>query len=114
MAIMRNISSSRHISDALAPPGQKLLQLLAERGMTQQELAERLGMAAKTVNEIVRGKAPLTPDTALALERALGVPAGFWNRLQAAYQESLARQRDKERLAEAQTWLQEFPLREML
>ena len=100
--------------DKVSAPGETLLEVLEDRGTTQQELAERLGMAPKTVNEIIKGKAPLTHDTALALERVLGLSAGFWNRLEAAYQESLARQRDRERLAQAQDWLRSFPIKQMV
>jgi len=100
--------------DTNSAPGETLSAVLEDRGMTQQELAERLGMAPKTINEIIKGKAPLTPDTALALERVIGIEAGFWNRLEASHQEFLARRRDRERLAKAEEWLHEFPIEEMI
>ena len=43
------------------------------------------GMWAKSfprLNEIIHGKRPVTPDTALRLERVLGMPADFWLGLQ--------------------------------
>jgi DNA-binding XRE family transcriptional regulator len=46
--------------------------------MTQAELASRLGRPRKTVNEIIKGKAALEPETALQLESVLGTPAAFW------------------------------------
>ncbi|MBF0475371.1 MAG: HigA family addiction module antidote protein [Deltaproteobacteria bacterium] len=67
--------------------------------ITQAELATRTGLTKKTINEIVRGKSPITPDTALKLERTLGRPAHFWSNLERQYQE------DKMRLA-AQARLQ--------
>lgn len=57
-------------------------EFLAPRGMTQVELAERLGVSLQRVNELVRGKRGLTPDTALRLERLFGVDARQWLDLQ--------------------------------
>ncbi len=61
--------------------------------MSQSELARRMGRPVKTINEIVNGKAAITPDTALQLELTLGISATFWNNLEAAYREHLARER---------------------
>jgi addiction module HigA family antidote len=95
--------------DEVTAPGETLEEILADRRMTQTELADRLGMAQKTVNEIIRGKAPLTQETALALESVLGIPASFWNRYEAAYRESLARRAGASRLVSATEWLAKTP-----
>jgi len=44
----------------------------------------------KTINEIVNGKAAITPDTAIVLELTLGISASFWNQLEINYREHLA------------------------
>jgi addiction module HigA family antidote len=44
--------------------------------------AVRLEVSFPRLNEIVRGRRSVTPDTALRLERVLGMPAGFWLGLQ--------------------------------
>jgi len=111
---MSNIQKNEYIPGAFSAPGDTLSEVLADRGMTQQDLADRTGLAPKTINEIIKGKAPLTPNTAFALGRVLGVSEDFWNRLETAHQESLARQRDRERLAQAQEWLKTFPIKEMI
>jgi addiction module HigA family antidote len=72
-------------------PGETLLETLETLGITQEELAERTGCLLKTINEIVLGKAAILADTALQLERALGVPATFWNNAQCNYEARLAR-----------------------
>jgi addiction module HigA family antidote len=59
--------------------------------MTQAELAERAGKPEKTISEIISGKAAITPETALQLERVLGVPASFWNNLESHDRQALAR-----------------------
>ena len=50
--------------------------------ITQSELAERLRVSFPRLNEIVRGKRGVTPDTALRLERVVGMSADFWLGLQ--------------------------------
>lgn len=72
-------------------PGETLKETLESIGMTQVELSQRTGRPKKTINEIIKGKAALTPETAIQLERVLGVPASFWNNLERNYQETLAR-----------------------
>ena len=69
----------------VSPPGETLLEILEERGISQADLAEGTGCPRKTINEIIKGKAAITPETALQLERVLGVPASFWNAREAQY-----------------------------
>jgi antitoxin HigA-1 len=67
-------------------PGEMLLaEFLKPLGMTQVELAERIGVSLQRVNEIVKGKRGVTPDTALRLERLFGMEAQFWLNLQLAW-----------------------------
>ncbi|CAN5863488.1 HigA family addiction module antitoxin [soil metagenome] len=58
---------------------------LPELGLTQQELAERLHVSFRRVNEILNGKRPVTLDTALRLGRLFGQSPAFWMNLQLAY-----------------------------
>jgi antitoxin HigA-1 len=50
--------------------------------VSQSAFAVRLGISSPRLNEIIRGKRGVTPDTALRLERVLGMPAEFWLGLQ--------------------------------
>jgi addiction module HigA family antidote len=84
--------------DYVSPPGETLLETLEVLRMSQAELAGRTGKALKTINEIVKGKAPITPETALQLERVLGVPARFWNNRERRYREFQAQVREREYL----------------
>ena len=63
-------------------PGETLAETLDELGMSQAELAHRMGCPLKTINQIIHGKASITADTALQLEQVTGVPASFWNSAQ--------------------------------
>lgn len=100
--------------DYAVPPGETLQEELTSRGMTQVELADRTGMAKKTINEIIKGKAPITPDTALKFEHVFGLPAHFWNALEQNYQETKARLAEQDRLKADLEWLRRFPVREMI
>ena len=69
-------------SDLAIPPGETLADEIAARGMSQTELAARLERPVQVVNEIVHGKKAITDDTALGLEKVLGIPAAFWVNLE--------------------------------
>ena len=53
--------------------------------MTPAELARRCGRSAKLISEIVAGKAPIEPRTALQLEKVLGVDAAIWLGIETDY-----------------------------
>ncbi|HEX8597367.1 MAG TPA: HigA family addiction module antitoxin [Chloroflexia bacterium] len=111
---MNEMIENRYIPNSVAPPGETLEEELEALGMTQAELAERTGRPKKTINEIIQGKAAITPETALQLEQVLGIPASFWNNLERHYQESLARAEERQRLSRETEWLKDVPLREMI
>jgi len=61
------------------PPGEMLLEeFLRPLGMTQAELAGRIGVSYVRLNEIVNGRRGISPSTALRLARALGTSPRFW------------------------------------
>lgn len=111
---MNNTLQNQYTPDEVSPPGATLREVLAERGMSQAELAERTGRPTKTINEIINGKSALTPETAIQLERVLGIPASFWNNREKNYRDWLARQEERKVLAEHIHWLKQFPLRSMI
>jgi HTH-type transcriptional regulator/antitoxin HigA len=100
--------------DYAVSPGEVLEDYLDSFGMTQAELATRLGFSKKTINEIIKGKAPIVPDTALKLERVFSRPAHFWNNLEQRYQEDRARLIEQERLREHLDWLNRVPVKQMV
>ena len=99
--------------DIAIPPGETLLEAIEALGMSQTELAQRMGRPLKTINEIIKGKAAITPQTATELERVLGTPARFWLRLEMDYQEALARLKDQEAIEKDRPLLKRFPCSEM-
>ena len=100
--------------DYAVPPGETLLETIEALGMTQRDLAVRTGMAPKTINQIIKGKAPITPDTAILLERVTGVPTRMWNNLESNYREQLAQIADRQRLETDLEWLKKVPVNELV
>jgi addiction module HigA family antidote len=73
-------------------PGEILLEeFLVPLEMSQVALARHIGVPVQRINEIVRGKRGVTPDTAWLFSQALGTTPEFWINLQSAY--DLARSR---------------------
>ena len=61
-------------------PGEHLAEMLDELGVTQYRLAKTIGVPQIRVQQIVRGRRAVTPDSALRLGRALGMTPDFWKR----------------------------------
>jgi HTH-type transcriptional regulator/antitoxin HigA len=91
-----------------------LVEALEERGMSQAELARRMARPVKTISEIATGKAAITPETAIQLERALGISAGLWLGLESRFREGQARQRDQAELERHAGWLRRFPVHDLV
>lgn len=105
---------NQYFPDVVSTPGETLEDVLVERGMSQAELAERTGRPKKTINEIVKGKASITPETALQFERVLGIPAGFWMAREQNYREHLARAKEAVEFEKQADWLDQVPYRAMV
>ena len=67
----------------------------------------------KKINEIIKGKAPITTSTALKLEYVFDIPASFWNNLESSYRESLERKKDIESIKNDEKYLNNIPYAEM-
>src|SRR4030067_3044763 len=67
-------------------PGDMLLEeFLKPLGMSQTELAAKIGVSYPRVNELIHGKRGITTDTALRLEKLFGMEAQVWLNLQLAW-----------------------------
>lgn len=106
-------TADRVFSDLAVPPGELLAEELEARGMTQKELADRTGRPEQKISEIINGRKSITHDTALELEKVLGVSADFWVNLEASYQLTRARLRERSELERQEDWLDFFPVSEL-
>ena len=83
--------SARLVSNLAIYPGELLEEEIEFIGMTQLELAERMGVSVHIVSEIVQGKRDVTDEVAVKLEEVLGSPAHMWANSQARYDFTKAR-----------------------
>lgn len=80
-----------------AHPGEILVhEYLRPLGLTQVQFAAHIGVPIQRINQIVRGKRGITPDSAWLFAQALATTPEFWLNLQAAH--DLARSRPKRRV----------------
>lgn len=90
-------------------PGEFLEEILEEYNLSQIELSERIGISPKVVNEIIKGKNPITRPTAFRLSKIFPMSADYWVNLQQSYENDKARIEEKERLGkEVNTYLLPF------
>ena len=76
------------------PPGEFVRDELDARGWTQRDLAEIMGCSHRLVNEIVKARRSVTPETARALGAALGTSAELWLNLESSYRLHLSKSDD--------------------
>lgn len=89
-------------------PGETLREELETANISQVELTQRTGISEKHISQIINGEASITPDTAIKLERSLGVTAEFWANLQKNYDVTIARIASEKRLAKEMNEAKKF------
>jgi addiction module HigA family antidote len=99
--------------NAVPHPGKNVQEYLEYYGWSQRDLARRTGLTPKTISEICNAKAPITPTTALAFEKALQRPAHLWLNLQRDFDEAEARNVEVQHFLEWEDWASNFPIKEM-
>lgn len=107
------MATEQVLSDLPIPPGELLAETIEAAGLSQAELARRMGRPAQAINEIVRGTKEITAETAIQLERVLGVPAHIWLGLEVEFQHTKARREDRHRLQAEAKLTARFPCRAM-
>jgi HTH-type transcriptional regulator/antitoxin HigA len=112
---MVNTATNMYQPDYAVTPGEVLEYELELRQMSKAELAKRTGLTEKHINSIVKakGKSTITPETAIKLERALGMPVEYWLNLEAHYQEIQARLAEEAQLERGLDWLKKVPVNAM-
>lgn len=95
-------------------PGEFLRDELEERGWTQSDLAGIVGRPIGTVNEIIKGKRKITPETAQGLSAAFGTSAEFWLNLETAYQLSKLKAGPGDEIAHRAKLYAKAPIKDMV
>jgi HTH-type transcriptional regulator/antitoxin HigA len=99
--------------DYVSPPGDTVADLLEQAGMTQTDLAQRLGVSLKHTNQVVKGSASISAELALGLEKVFGVSADFWLNRESLYRAAVARREEARELTSAVEWAKSFPVSEL-
>ncbi len=95
-------------------PGRLLREELTARAMSQRDFAERMRRPPQVINQILREKKSITPETALGIEKVLGIDAQFWINLQGIHDLAVERMAEDAQLLERDgLWLQRLPVRKM-
>jgi addiction module HigA family antidote len=112
---MDNAAINHYTPDYTVTPGEVLGYELELRNMSRTELAKRTGLSEKHIIAILKGKGTIiiTPETAIKLERALGMPVEYWLNLEAHYQETRARLAEEAQLEKDLGWLKRIPVNAM-
>ena len=95
------------------PPGATIKEQLLDRGLSQKEFAMRMDMSQKHISKLINGEVQLTPDVACRLEMVLGIPAKFWNKLEATYREKLIKADNENKMDADKELAKKLPYHEM-
>lgn len=105
--------NNKYSALTVTPPGETLKATIEACGITQAELARRLGTTEKTVSKLLASLHGITPEMAYKLELVLGTPAEFWTNREMRYRESLAKTQSNEYLKQFLDWPKQFPIKVM-
>ena len=100
--------------DYAVPPGWILEERLATHRISHAEFARRCGRSPKLISEIISGKAPIEPKTAIQFERVLGVDAGIWLGIESDYRLHLEREVETQKAEQSVAWAKQFPINELV
>lgn len=94
-------------------PGEHLAEHIEARGWSQAEFARLADLSPKLVSTIINGTNPVTAETALKLERVLGMKAYIWTGLQADFDLHMARQPKPQASVDPARFIADFPVSEL-
>lgn len=109
----KNLKEIQIAKQLISPPGDTLAETIKYKGISQPELAMRMDRPLKTINEIIKGKAAITPETAIQLELVLGIEAAFWLEREKLFRLELAEIEHAESLLNTKEFVTNFPLNAM-
>lgn len=97
----------------ISPPGDTIQEHIDFISMSQAELAERMGRPKEKINDVIKGREPISTATAFQLEKVLGIPASFWLKRETSYRKELYELQQQEELEKQKDWVAAFPINEM-
>lgn len=80
------MSNDKNIkSSVISPPGDTLKEHLDFIGMKPADLAKKMKLSRKKIDDLISGKDSITAEIASSLENVLGIPAAFWRNREKEY-----------------------------
>lgn len=107
-------AANQYQPDYAVPPGWAIEERLAAHGISHAEFARRCDRSAKLISEIIAGKAPIEPKTALQFEKVLGVDASIWLGMETDYRLRQSREAEAKEAEGSGGWSKTFPVRELV
>lgn len=96
--------------DYAVAPGTILAERLEAHDMSYADFARRCGRSPKLISEIVAGKAPVEPKTALQFEKVTGVAAHIWLGIETDYRLHRAQEAEAKQAEKSASWAKRFPV----
>ena len=106
-------ATNQYQPDHAVPPGWVLEERLAAHSISHAEFARRCDRSAKLISEIIAGKAPIEPRTALQFEKVLGVDASIWLGIETDYRLYQTREAEAREAEQSKAWAKTFPISEL-
>ncbi len=102
-------------TEFLSHPGETLLELMEQYGVSQKELSIRIETSEKHINEIIKGKKSITVSFAKKLENVFKPEASFWINRQHIYDVKLETIKTIENISKEEKEIcKEFPIKELV
>jgi addiction module HigA family antidote len=99
-----------HKPDYAIMPGATLKEAMEYKNLSLRELSKRTDITEQSLIRILRGKQPITHETALKLEPVTGISSQFWNSLESKYREQLLLIEERKEISSIREWLKQIPL----
>jgi HTH-type transcriptional regulator / antitoxin HigA len=100
--------------DWVSPPGVTIASLLAERGFTHHEFAQRVPLPAEEVDDLIHGRLALTVELVRHITALLGATEDFWLQRETRYRQGLERLYQRCAQPECLAWLEEVPVKDLI
>ena len=114
MKLIMSMSAFETKPDYIVPPGRYLAEHLDVFHISKSDLSSRSGVSVDVINGILSGKSAIKPETAVAFEMVLGVPAKLWLGLENSYQLQLVHNKKLSWAGKVKSWVNQFPIDELV
>ncbi|MCY9846604.1 XRE family transcriptional regulator [Pectobacterium jejuense] len=95
--------------DRVSPPGDTIIDLMDEHGLTDEELSKKIGLSVGKGQQLLTGHVHLNESLAYKLQDVFNVSVEFWLKRESAYRQHIEYLDNINR-----EWLNSLPVRDMI